>query len=174
MKNHQNSVKIKAEATVKLYHGSNIEVKNPQILESDRKLDFGTGFYLTTGYEQAEKWALLTAKRRGEGQPVISVFEYNEEKTDKLNILKFKNADEKWLRFISSNRKNQPVKNDYDIIAGPVANDRTMPVISLFFTGVYTEEETIRRLLPQKLQDQIVFKTEKSLQYLKFVESIKK
>lgn len=133
MKNHQNSVRIKVKEKVKLYHGSNIEVKNPQILESDRKLDFGTGFYLTTSYEQAEKW----------------------------------------LRFISANRKNQPVKNDYDIVVGPVANDRTMPVISLFFTGVYTEEETIRRLLPQKLQDQIVFKTEKLLQYLKFVESIK-
>ncbi len=159
---------------MKLYHGSTMEVKEPQILESDRKLDFGTGFYLTTSYEQAEKRALLTARRRGEGQPVISVFEYNKEKTDKLDILKFENADEKWLKFISANRKNQPIKNDYDIVEGPVANDRTMPVISLFFTGVYTEEETIRRLLPQKLQDQIVFKTEKSLQYIKFVESIKK
>ena len=41
---------------MKLYHGSNIEVKNPQILKSDRKLDFGTGFYVTTSFEQAEKW----------------------------------------------------------------------------------------------------------------------
>ena len=47
-----------------------------------------------------------------------------------------------------------------------------MPVISLFFAGVYTEEETVKRLLPQKLKDQIVFKTEKSLQYLKFVEVV--
>lgn len=39
---------------MKLYHGSNVEIKNPKILESDRKLDFGTGFYLTTSYEQAE------------------------------------------------------------------------------------------------------------------------
>ena len=53
---------------MKLYHGSNLEIKNPQILESDRKLDFGTGFYLTSSYEQAEKWAILTAKRRGEGR----------------------------------------------------------------------------------------------------------
>lgn len=29
-----------------LYHGSNIEVSNPQILESDRRLDFGKGFTL--------------------------------------------------------------------------------------------------------------------------------
>ena len=30
-----------------LYHGSNIAVEKPKILQSDRRLDFGTGFYLT-------------------------------------------------------------------------------------------------------------------------------
>ena len=35
---------------MKLYHGSNVEVKNPQVFESDRKLDFGTGFYVTTSF----------------------------------------------------------------------------------------------------------------------------
>ena len=49
-----------------------------------------------------------------------------------------------------------------------------MPVISLFFTGLYSEEETIKRLLPQKLQDQFVFKTEKALNQLNYVETIKK
>ncbi|MEE0886633.1 MAG: DUF3990 domain-containing protein [Treponema sp.] len=38
---------------MRLYHGSNIEVKNLQVLESDRNLDFGTGFYFTTSYERA-------------------------------------------------------------------------------------------------------------------------
>ena len=157
---------------MKLYHGSNVEVRNPKILESDRKLDFGTGFYLTTSYEQAEKWAVLTAKRRNYGKPFISVFEYDEEGSNELSVLKFQNADEKWLRFVSANRKNLSVKNDYDVVICPVANDRTMPVIALFFAGVYTEEETVKRLLPQKLKDQIVFKTKKSLQYLKFVEVV--
>ena len=36
-----------------LYHGSNIEVKEPKIIKSKRLLDFGTGFYLTSDYEQA-------------------------------------------------------------------------------------------------------------------------
>lgn len=159
---------------MKLYHGSNLEIKNPQILESDRKLDFGTGFYLTSSYEQAEKWAILTAKRRGEGRPIISVFEYEDNKSSELNILKFENADIEWLRFVSGNRNNQSTKNDYDIIIGPVANDKTMPVISLYFTGVYSEEDTIKRLLPQNLQDQFVFKTEKSLKQLNYVETIEK
>ena len=95
---------------MKLYHGSNVEVRNPKILESDRKLDFGTGFYLTTSYEQAEKWAVLTAKRRNYGKPFISVFEYDEEGSNELSVLKFQNADEKWLRFVSANRKNLSVK----------------------------------------------------------------
>lgn len=43
-----------------LYHGSNTEVKNPQILRSRRLLDFGAGFYLTSDYEQAKKWAIRT------------------------------------------------------------------------------------------------------------------
>ena len=159
---------------MKLYHGSNIEVKNPQILKSDRKLDFGTGFYVTTSFEQAEKWAELTTKRRAEGRPVITVYEYDESKESELSVLRFIGPDSDWLKFVSANRKNIAVKDDYDLIIGPVANDKTMPVISLYFSGIYSEEETIKRLLPQKLKDQVVFKTQKALDLLKFKELIVK
>ena len=159
---------------MKLYHGSNIEVKNPQILKSDRKLDFGTGFYVTTSYEQAEKWAELTTKRRAEGRPVITVYEYDESKESELSVLRFIGPDSDWLKFVSANRKNIAVKDDYDLITGPVANDKTMPVISLYFSGIYSEEETIKRLLPQKLKDQVVFKTQKALDLLEFKEVIVK
>jgi len=40
---------------MKLYHGSNVAVKNLEIIQINRKLDFGTGFYLTSDYEQAKK-----------------------------------------------------------------------------------------------------------------------
>lgn len=70
------------------------------------------------------------------------------------------------------NRKNGIINNDIDIIIGPVANDNTMPVITLYLRGDYNSDEALRRLLPQKLKDQIVFKNEKSLSYLKFVEVI--
>ena len=58
-----------------LYHGSNMLVNNPEIIESERTLDFGKGFYLTTSLEQAKKWAILTTSRRKEGTPTVSVFE---------------------------------------------------------------------------------------------------
>lgn len=159
---------------MKLYHGSNQVVQNPQILASDRKLDFGAGFYLTSSLEQAERWADLTAERRGTGVPTITVYEFNENNLDKLKILKFEKANKKWLDFVVANRENTVVEQKWDIVIGPVANDRTMPVIRLFIAKVYTAAETLRRLLPQKLHDQYTFKTQKALQFLDFQGSIEK
>ena len=36
-----------------VYHGSNVEVKEPEILKPNRELDFGNGFYTTTNLDQA-------------------------------------------------------------------------------------------------------------------------
>jgi hypothetical protein len=155
---------------LKLYHGSNIAVENPQILQSDRKLDFGTGFYLTSSYEQAERWAYLTVKRREAGEQIITCFDIEEEAMDTLNVLRFYNADKSWLKFVSNNRNESNFVDEHDIVVGPVANDRTMPVLRLYFVGIYNEEETLKRLLPQKLKDQFAFKTEQALEILKLRE----
>ncbi|WP_443740303.1 DUF3990 domain-containing protein [Treponema sp.] len=40
-----------------LYHGSDCIVNKPDILHSNKRLDFGQGFYLTSVKEQAERWA---------------------------------------------------------------------------------------------------------------------
>ena len=155
-----------------LYHGSNVKVQNPKILESDRRLDFGTGFYLTSSLSQAERWAKLTTERRKNGKAIVSVFEIDENAFNTLKILHFEKADKNWLEYVSKNRKNLPIQNDdFDLIIGPVANDKTMPVISLYFSGIYDMEETIKRLLVQKLNDQYTFKTKKSLEALKFTEA---
>ena len=157
---------------MKLYHGSNIALQNPQILESDRKLDFGTGFYLTSSLAQAERWAKITQARRENGTATVSVFEADEKILNTLNVLYFQKADKLWLEFVTQNRKNAaPENNNYDVVIGPVANDRTMPVISLYFSGIYDADETVKRLLPQKLNDQYTFKTEKSLTALNFIEA---
>ena len=159
---------------MKLYHGSNVAVQEPQILASDRKLDFGTGFYLTSSLEQAERWAELTAQRRGNGKPVISVYEFDEKKLAQLKVIKFEKANKKWLDFVSANRENCSDTQKCDLVIGPVANDRTMPVIRLFIAKVYTSAEALRRLLPQKLQDQYTFKTQTALELLNFRGVIEK
>ena len=154
-----------------LYHGSNVAVKEPKIIESNRALDFGGGFYLTSDYDQAAKWAKLMVLRRGEGTPTVTVFDYDEEAAS-LNTLKFSAPDADWLKFVASHRTNTNAENDYDVIAGPVANDNTMPVINMYIAGDYNEEEAIRRLLAQKLKDQYVMKTERAVVALKFKEVI--
>lgn len=153
-----------------LYHGSNVTVEKPNIIQSERTLDFGTGFYLTTDFEQAKRWAILTTSRKKEGIPTVNVFEI-EDKVN-LKVLKFNGPDKEWLEFVTNNRKNKNYKNDYDLIIGPVANDNTMPVINLYVNDVYNEKEALKRLLPQKLKDQVVFKNTKALKYLNFKEKI--
>ena len=43
-----------------------------------------------------------------------------------------------------------------------------MPVIDLFPDGMYDEEETIKRLLPQKLKDQYTFRSDSAIALLRF------
>lgn len=157
---------------MKLYHGSDVKVIKPQIIESDRKLDFGTGFYLTSSLEQASRWANLTAQRRGTPKGIVTVFEADETILNRLKTLKFESADKEWLRFVATNRKGLHVPGNYDLIIGPVANDKTMPVISLYFSGLYSEDEAIKRLLPQKLYNQFAFKNILALKALTFIEVI--
>ena len=45
-----------------LYHGSNVEVKEPKILKPIHGLDFGAGFYTTTNRDQAIAFARLKVK----------------------------------------------------------------------------------------------------------------
>lgn len=67
---------------MKLYLGSNTVVERPRIIKSDRRLDFGKGFYLTSDIEQAKRWAELTLKRRNEGSPVVSFYDFDADLMD--------------------------------------------------------------------------------------------
>lgn len=155
-----------------LYHGSNVTVEEPRLFKSDRRVDFGPGFYLTSSLDQARRWARVVSRRRNAGAPTVSVFSFNESQTAGMRVIAFESASIEWLRYIGGNRKGNAIDTTSDIVIGPVANDNTMPTLRLFFTGVYTEEEAIKRLLPQKLHDQYAFKTERSLQAISFREVI--
>lgn len=155
-----------------LYHGSNVEVKAPRLLKNQRELDFGKGFYTTSDFEQAARWAERTAQRLRQKTAFVSVYEIPDDQMKSLYILTFRQSDGDWLRFVVKNRKGKIIENNYDMIIGPVADDQTAPVIDLFLDGMYDEEEAIKRLLPQKLRDQYVFKSENALSLLHFKEVI--
>ncbi len=153
---------------MKLYHGSYVEVKTPVLIEGQRALDFGTGFYTTSSLSQAVRWAKSVTRRRHMGAPIVSHFELNERMFDQLRILQFNAPNGDWLDFVVMNRKNILVPKDYDLIIGPVANDTTLSVIDDYMDDKYTKEEAIKRLMPQKLTDQFAFTTTKALSALIF------
>ncbi len=133
---------------MKLYHGNNMTINAPMLLKNQRALDFGAGFYLTSSMEQAARWAKTVTRRRGNGVPVVSVFELSEQHLACLSVLRFETVNGEWLDYVVQNRRGRAIVNDYDIVIGPVANDSTLPVIDDYMAGVYTKEEAVRRLLP--------------------------
>lgn len=157
---------------MQIFHGSDIEVKKPQILKTNRFLDFGIGFYTTTSYEQAENWAKRVSVRNNSKKYFISVYEFDEE-TAKKELLyeEFEMyANEKWLSFIMKCRNGFNPKED--IIKGPVAYDNVYATIRNYESKVYDLEYTLKQLKTEKLKDQILFHTEKSLKFIKYVKAI--
>lgn len=55
-----------------VYHGSHMEVKNPDVTVSRANVDFGKGFYATALHEQAIKWAKRFKVKRG--CSVVSIY----------------------------------------------------------------------------------------------------
>lgn len=161
---------------MKLYHGSTIIVKNPDLTILNYKTDFGKGFYTTTDFEQAKKWTkikkerLLKEKEDLNIHQYVNVYEYTED--NNLNILNFQEATEEWLKFVYKNRQSEELVHQYDIVKGPVADDNLYQVLVNYENGVYDMEETIKRLKTYLLSNQISFHTLKSLQCLKYIENI--
>jgi len=58
-----------------VFHGSTDLVENPKIRESEYYLDFGIGFYTTTSYEQAERWAQIKMRRLDKNVGFVAKYE---------------------------------------------------------------------------------------------------
>ena len=155
-----------------LYHGSTDLVDHPEIRTSDVYLDFGTGFYTTTSYEQAERWAKIKMRRKNVSVGYVSVYEFDLEAARKDAVIKrFECADYEWLMFVINNRKGAGSDTETDLHIGPVADDNVYQSIRLFETGAYDAEYTVKRLKTEVLHDQWTLHTERILSYCKFVEA---
>ena len=155
-----------------LYHGSNVVVEKPEIIIGSRGLDFSSGFYTTSNYEQALRFTENVVRRKKCGQRIVSFYDADEKKIfADCSFVKFNGADEKWLDFVAQNRTGTYNGDKYDLIIGPVANDTVYNVINLYLDGIYTKEEALKRLKIQELFNQWTFCSEKSLALLKFKKS---
>ena len=72
----------------KVYHGSIEVVKNPEIREPNRSLDYGSGFYTTTSYGQAKKLVERRMKSNGVKVGYVNVYELDDEIIKRMKSLR--------------------------------------------------------------------------------------
>ena len=158
---------------MKLYHGSTVTVKKPNLRQGRENTDYGKGFYTTIDFEQAARWARIRQERAGRGKAVVSVFEVDNAllQNNELNIMEYNGATKEWLDLVVANRRFAPLHN-FDIVLGTVANDNLYATISLYENGELSAEAAIVQLKTHVLYNQVSFHTNKALSQLSFVESI--
>lgn len=156
-----------------IYHGGFAEINKPVILEPKRTLDFGSGFYATTSFEQAKKWAVIKKDRFHYENAIVNFYEFDKTILQKseLNCRLFEKPDEDWLDFVVSNRQNISFSYDYDIVFGAVANDNVYASINLYEQGFLGKNELLEELRTWKYVDQFCFHTERALKYLQYIKS---
>ena len=154
-----------------LYHGSDIEVKNPKIIKSEKGRDFGCAFYLTPIKEQAERMAKRKQRMNKSTSAIVSVFEFNEKEVSNLKYKLFKNPDLEWLDMIIECRTNPSFIHGYDIVEGKIADDSVGETILFVIDGIIKKEDALERLKFQKINSQVAFCSEDSLKLINFTSS---
>ena len=156
---------------MKIYHGSIDKVEVPEIRESNRTLDYGRGFYTTTSYKQAEDWVRRRMSENKVSVGYVCVYELDESALQDLKVLVFETPTDEWVDFVMKNRTQKGFDHEYDLVYGPVANDKVYAAFALYEGGLIDKNTLISELKTYKLVDQYLFHTAQALQYIKFEEA---
>ncbi len=108
------------------------------------------------------------------GEPVMNEYLFDESllSTDELRVLTFDGYSHQWADFIFLNRNNKTDKaaHDYDIVYGPIANDRVGVQIGKYEAGDITLDQFLNNLKYMKgITFQYFFGTERAISKLRKV-----
>ena len=111
---------------MRLYHGTNKDFDQINLLKSKPNKDFGRGFYLSADYDQALAMAQVKVEQLETGSPIVQTYEIADSVWEGLRVLRFQSYSEAWAKFILLNRNTpSPLPaHDYDAVIGPIADDR--------------------------------------------------
>lgn len=167
-----------------LYHGSENIIEVPEFGKGARSNDYGRGFYCTENIELAREWACAKNKNG-----YVNVYEFD------LTDLKVLNLNDRqyhilnWLAILADNRTywqrgsiaeeaKEYIKthflvdvSPYDVIVGYRADDSYFSFAQDFVAGVISLEKLSEAMRLGKLGEQIVLKTEKAFERIKYVRS---
>lgn len=150
---------------LKVFHGSYCEVRQPSLEYGREDADFGTGFYVTTDVEMAEKWA---SRRKN---AIISEYYLS---LQELNGLEFE-LNKSWLDFVIQNRSgNERMQIDLtevDYIQGATADDKLFAVIEQYESNLLDADTAILAMNAMKIGEQIALISEEGIRKLEFVSS---
>ena len=153
---------------MKVYHGSDTPIEEIDLEKCKYGKDFGRGFYVTKLKEQAETMSARVSKW-SKKKPVVTEFDFDEfaQIDNELEILVLDDYTDEWFDFVILNRRNKEKRqvHIYDIVEGPVANDKISTQIDDYLEGAITKEQFFSELIHNP-SHQICFCTVKSLQAL--------
>ena len=155
---------------IRLYHGSTVSIDRIDLRMSRPNKDFGRGFYLSADRQQAWRMGEFKALTEG-GVPVMNTYLFDETvlTSGELRVLTFDGYTREWTDFIFLNRNNKTCKpaHDYDIVYGPIANDRVGVQIGKYEAGDITLDQFLENLKYMKgVTFQYYFGTERALEKL--------
>ena len=166
---------------IRLFHGSDHIIEVPEFGRGSGRNDYGKGFYCTEDIELAKEWA---CSRGTDGY--ANIYDLD---TTGLNILRLNSGNYNvlhWLAILADNRtyweknsiseeaKNYLKENfliditKYDIIVGYRADDSYFTFAQNFVSNAISLRQLSEAMRLGKLGEQIVLKSKKSFQNIKY------
>lgn len=161
---------------ITLYHGSNVRITDIDLKQCNPYKDFGQAFYLTTVQEQANEVALARVDIFG-GEAIVNAYHFDEQllKDGTLSFKSFDEYNEEWADFVYQHRDETivpPYMHSFDVVYGPIANDRVGLQIRNYRLGNIDKKEFLRRLKYMKgITFQYAFCTGRAIEKLQPYES---
>ena len=155
------------------YHGTNQKIENINFDKSRLRTDFGKGFYMSDKLGNARDWAV--DKSSFTETPTVMRYELTVTLFEDGNIsyLRFDKPTIEWLNFVRDNRRkstdnfnmNEP-RHSYDVVSGPIANDKVAIAVDKYCKGILTVEETLIEVKTIKNVFQLSMHTQLALEYI--------
>ena len=165
-----------------VYHGSDHIIEKPAYNGSKRTNDYGYGFYTTESIELAKEWA-CSDQRNG----FANIYEFNPEGLSVLHLNSPEYSILNWLAILTKYRSYwqngsiaEEAKNylqqhffvdpaPYDVIIGYRADDSYFTFAQDFVAGAISLKKLSEAMRLGKLGEQIVLKSEKAFEHIRFV-----
>ena len=159
-----------------LYHGTSQKLGVIDFDRSRLRTDFGKGFYMSDKLGNARDWAV--DKSSISEVPTVMRYEVRDTlfRDERISRLRFEKPTLEWLDFVRDNRRKaagntgtKEPRHSYDVVSGPIANDKVAIAVDKYCRGKLTSIETLIEVKAIKNVFQLSMHTQLALAYIQSV-----